>query len=193
MQHSGELKYQLQSIHPKTFCLLPVSYLLMVSSSSESQKLVVSSSLLITVLELSYPARWRSRRLWPFIRGPATEDILHEFSCLLKSLFSFFHYRLLTFLTSTFFDNITICQCLDVGRGPNLDDKSSYKSMFPSAFSHRVAPCPLCVEVSLSWRKLQTLFRSGRPMSPRCLLHWDCNRSGTVRIRARPNFNISPF
>lgn len=42
----------------------------MVSSSSESQKLVVSSSLLIMVLELSYPARWRSNRLWPFMRGP---------------------------------------------------------------------------------------------------------------------------
>lgn len=47
-----------------------LSHLLMVSSSSESQKLVVSSSLLIMVLELSYPARWRSNRLWPFIRGP---------------------------------------------------------------------------------------------------------------------------
>lgn len=45
-------------------------HLLMVSSSSESQKLVVSSSLLIMVLELSYPARWRSNRLWPFMRGP---------------------------------------------------------------------------------------------------------------------------
>lgn len=49
-------------------------HLLMVSSSSESQKLVVSSSLLITVLELSYPARWRSSRLWPFIRGPGTTE-----------------------------------------------------------------------------------------------------------------------
>lgn len=69
-----------------------IFHLLMVSSSSESQKLVVSNSLLITVLELSYPARWRSRRLCPFIRGPGTpkkethpktktENIRHVFSC----------------------------------------------------------------------------------------------------------------
>lgn len=49
------------------------SDLLMVSSSSESQKLVVSSSLLITVVALSYPARCLSIRDCPFIRGPETE------------------------------------------------------------------------------------------------------------------------
>lgn len=45
-------------------------YLLMVSSSSESPRLVLSSSLVIRVEELSYPARWRSSLeeplgLWP--------------------------------------------------------------------------------------------------------------------------------
>lgn len=50
-------------------------YLLKVSSSSESPRLVLSSSLVRRVEELSYPARWRSSRegplgLWP----PAAED-----------------------------------------------------------------------------------------------------------------------
>lgn len=45
-------------------------YLLMLSSSSESPKLVLSSSLVMRVEELSYPARWRSSLegtpgLWP--------------------------------------------------------------------------------------------------------------------------------
>lgn len=45
-------------------------YLLMVSSSSESPRLVLSSSLVMRVEELSYPARWRSSLegppgLWP--------------------------------------------------------------------------------------------------------------------------------
>lgn len=45
-------------------------YLLMVSSSSESPRLVLSSSLVMSVEELSYPARWRSSLegppgLWP--------------------------------------------------------------------------------------------------------------------------------
>lgn len=47
-----------------------VPHLLMVSSSSESPRLVLSSSLVIRVEELSYPARWRSSLegppgLWP--------------------------------------------------------------------------------------------------------------------------------
>lgn len=47
-----------------------VPYLLMVSSSSESPRLVLSSSLVMRVEELSYPARWRSSLegplgLWP--------------------------------------------------------------------------------------------------------------------------------
>lgn len=98
----------------------------MVSSSSESQKLVVSSSLLITVLELSYPARWRSSRLWPFIRGPGTtaeeapgktrgKIFALEFSCLLKSAAK-------TFLTSR--HSLIISRpfhCLDVGQVPHLD------------------------------------------------------------------------
>lgn len=41
-------------------------YLLMVSSSSESPRLVLSSSLVMRVEELSYPARWRST-----LEGPA--------------------------------------------------------------------------------------------------------------------------
>lgn len=52
-----------------------VPHLLMVSSSSESPRLVLSSSLVIRVEELSYPARWRSSLegppgLWP----PAVEE-----------------------------------------------------------------------------------------------------------------------
>lgn len=45
-------------------------YLLVVSSSSESPRLVLSSSLVMSVEELSYPAKWRSSLegplgLWP--------------------------------------------------------------------------------------------------------------------------------
>lgn len=54
-------------------------YLLIVSSSSESPRLVLSSSLVIRVEELSYPARWRSSLegplgLWP----PAVYEQEHQ-------------------------------------------------------------------------------------------------------------------
>lgn len=37
--------------------------------------------------------------------------------------------------------------------------------------SHRAAPCPLCAEVSPSWRKRQTPSLSGHPGFPRCQSH----------------------
>lgn len=86
-------------------------HLLMVSSSSESQKLVVSSSLLITVLELSYPARWRSSRLWPFIRGPGTPEKKRETFCVTFHVCSSPCFLLQTSHippSSAFFDCITI-------------------------------------------------------------------------------------
>lgn len=51
-------------------CSVELLNLLMLSSSSESPKLVLSSSLVMRVEELSYPARWRSSLegtpgLWP--------------------------------------------------------------------------------------------------------------------------------
>lgn len=51
-------------------CSVELLNLLMVSSSSESPRLVLSSSLVMRVEELSYPARWRSSLevplgLWP--------------------------------------------------------------------------------------------------------------------------------
>lgn len=50
------------------------SYLLMVSSSSESPRLVLSSSLVMRVEELSYPARWRSSLEGPLGLWPPTEQ-----------------------------------------------------------------------------------------------------------------------
>ena len=49
-------------------------HLLMVSSSSESPRLVLSSSLVMRVEELSYPARWRSSLERPLGLWPPAED-----------------------------------------------------------------------------------------------------------------------
>lgn len=107
----------------------PLPHLLMVSSSSESQKLVVSSSLLIMVLELSYPARWRSSRLCPFMRGPGTPQT--SACCFRPSFFCF--YLGVKFLTPACCDDISIftslgrwkrsspcCSMLSLWRGLSL-------------------------------------------------------------------------
>lgn len=49
-------------------------YLLVVSSSSESPRLVLSSSLVMRVEELSYPAKWRSSLEGPLGLWPPAED-----------------------------------------------------------------------------------------------------------------------
>ena len=49
-------------------------HLLMVSSSSESPRLVLSSSLVMRVEELSYPARWRSSLEGPLGLWPPAEE-----------------------------------------------------------------------------------------------------------------------
>lgn len=176
----------------------------MVSSSSESQKLVVSSSLLITVLELSYPARWRSSRLWPFIRGPGTPQRkpaktrgkipnVNFHVCSSPCLPSF---QQITNIPHFIFDYITIfllSGCWQRAKSWwHVIIKEHFAWAPGSAFPHRVAPCSLCAEAALSWRKLQTLFQSGRPRSPHCLSHWDCKGRSIItgRIRAWQNFKI---
>lgn len=63
-------------------------YLLVVSSSSESPRLVLSSSLVMRVEELSYPARWRSSLDGPLGLWPPAEykEQLQESRLLLLTL-----------------------------------------------------------------------------------------------------------
>lgn len=151
-ENPSSVRYYIHTHHTEMrhFSLKTLAHLLMVSSSSESQKLVVSSSLLIIVLELSYPARWRSSRLWPFMRGPVTPQTSAKGHMLVQA--------------QVFFCWVKI---------PDSNMLWLYQHLYivwkVEAFSHHAAPCSLCVEVSLSWRKLQTLFQFVRPGSPHCL------------------------
>lgn len=149
-------------------------HLLMVSSSSESQKLVVSSSLLIMVLELSYPARWRSNRLWPFMRGPDRwqENFPSSFKSTLTKMINALYF--LTYFCQPLY-------IIEVFGRHNLFFIIRTVSCF---FPHRVAPCPLCAEVSPSWRKRQIRSPSAHPGSPHCPSHWDCCR----KTRIQKNF-----
>lgn len=134
--------------HVSNFLLSSIPHLLMVSSSSESQKLVVSSSLLIMVLELSYPARWRSRRLWPFMRGPGQKKPQRQqLGVNMKihvSVYFHFH-RSQTFFTSQHSLIISLhIHCLEVGKVPNLDGTPPF---FITAVLCWVSPC--CSMLSL--------------------------------------------
>lgn len=120
-------------------------YLLMASSSSESPRLVLSSSLVMRVEELSYPARWRSSLegplgLWPpavykeNLRSQASRSsALHAEAC--------------------------------------LPPAPSPPTLPPGPAPHRHAHCCLSFEVALVVVIQQTRFLSRAPDSHGCWTH----------------------